>query len=110
MENKIMKIGIMGTLRGGNYVSIFQKLEGTEVTAVCDFNPRSLENIRHLMNDKMTVFDNFDDFIESGLFDAVMLCNYFCEHVPFAIRAMEKGIHVLSECTPALTMAECVAL
>ena len=36
-----------------------------------------------------------------GIFGAVMLVNYFYEHAPYAIRAMEKGIHVLSECTPA---------
>ena len=112
MENRIMRIGIMGTLRGGGYVRIFKALEGTKVTAVCDFNPRSLATIQDVLDaDKdIAVFDNFDDFIECGRFDAVMLCNYFCEHVPFALRAMEKGIHVLSECTPALTMAECVAL
>ncbi len=110
MEKKIMRIGIMGTLRGGCYLDIFKKMDGAVVTCVCDFNPRSLKNVEHLLDDSIKVFDNFDDFITSGLMDAVMLCNYFAEHAPFAIKAMEQGIHVLSECTPAITMAECVQL
>jgi len=112
MDKKIMRIGVMGTRRGRTYVEQFIQLEGSQVTAICENNEKRLEGIRDLLdkNPSIQVFNNFDDFINSGLMDAVMLCNYFTEHVPFAIRAMEKGIHVLSECTPALTMAECVAL
>ncbi len=110
MEQKIMRIGIFGTLRGGSYVDIFQKLDGAKVTAVCDNSPRSINNVKGFLHDDVKIFTDFDEFIDSGLFDAVMLCNYFYEHVPFAIKAMERGIHVLSECTPALTMAECVLL
>lgn len=110
MENKVMRIGIFGTLRGASYVDIFQKLEGAKVTAVCDNNPHSIALVKNFIKEDVQIFTNFDEFIDSGLMDAVMLCNYFYEHVPFAIKAMERGIHVLSECTPALTMAECVEL
>lgn len=110
MENKVMRIGIFGTLRGASYVDIFQKLEGAKVTAVCDNNPHSIALVKNFIKEDVQIFADFDEFIDSGLMDAVMLCNYFYEHVPFAIKAMERGIHVLSECTPALTMAECVEL
>ena len=110
MEEKIMRVGVLGTLRGGTYVRMFQKLENTRVTAVCDFSPRAIEKIQSDIDDSVRTFDDYDEFIDSGLFDAVVLCNYFMEHVPFAVKAMERGIHVLSECTPALTMAECVQL
>ncbi len=110
MENKVMRIGIFGTLRGASYVDIFQKIDGAKVTAVCDNNPRSIAHVKNIIKEDVQIFTDFDEFIDSGLMDAVMLCNYFYEHVPFAIKAMERGIHVLSECTPALTMAECVEL
>lgn len=42
--------------------------------------------------------------------DAVILCNYFNEHAPYAIKALKKGIHVLSETTAASTLKECVEL
>lgn len=107
---KIMRIGIFGTLRGASFVDIFQKMDGVKVTAVCDNQEHSLQQVKGILHEDVAIFTDFDAFIDSGLFDAVMLCNYFYEHAPFAIRAMERGIHVLSECTPALTMAECVAL
>ena len=110
MEKKIMRVGVMGTLRGATYAGLFKNLEGSILTAVCDFNPRSLENVKGILDDSIAVFDNFDDFIESGLFDAVVLCNYFCEHVPFAIRAMKAGKHVYSEVLPVQTMKEAVEL
>jgi predicted dehydrogenase len=42
--------------------------------------------------------------------DAVIVANYFHEHAPFAIKALQAGKHVMSECTSAKTLAECVAL
>ena len=45
-----------------------------------------------------------------GCIDGVLLCNYFPDHAKCAIRAMERGIAVFSECTSAPTLAECVAL
>ena len=52
---------------------------------------------------------DYEELLESGL-DAVLLCNYFPDHAKCAIRAMERGIAVFSECTSAPTLAECVAL
>ena len=110
MNTKEIRIGVMGTLRGGSYIENVGYVEGARVTAICESNPKSLDGVQKFITEDVKVFDNFDEFINSGLFDAVMLANYFFEHVPYAIKAMEKGIHVLSECTPALTMAECVEL
>jgi len=105
-----IRIGVFGTLRGKSFIINLKCIEGVRITAVCDFKSNSLNNIQDDIDQTVAQFDNFDEFIDSGLFDAVVLANYFCEHAPYAIRAMEKGIHVLSETTPALTMAECVAL
>ncbi len=112
MEQKNMRIGIFGTMRGEVFIDIFQKIPGARVTAICDFSELSLRHAqKHIDADPtIRVFNNFDDFIDSGLMDAVMICNYFNEHAPYAIRAMKRGIHVLTECTPAITMAECVEL
>ena len=67
-----------------------------------------IERIRAICPDAK-VFDNFDAFIDSGM-DAVVLTNYFHEHARYAIRAMEKGIAVLSETTAGVTHRECVEL
>ena len=52
---------------------------------------------------------DYEELLASGL-DGVLLCNYFPDHAKCAIRAMELGIAVFSECTAAPTLAECVAL
>ena len=53
MEKKIMRIGVLGTLRGGSYIDIFKKLDGAVVTCVCENNPRSLKNVEHLLDDSI---------------------------------------------------------
>jgi predicted dehydrogenase len=42
--------------------------------------------------------------------DALVLANYFHEHAPLAIQAMNAGLHVMSECAACHTLAEGVAL
>jgi len=42
--------------------------------------------------------------------DAVILANYFHEHAPFAIKALQAGKHVMSETACNATLAEGVAL
>mgnify|MGYP002516795913 CR=1 FL=1 len=53
---------------------------------------------------------DFDEFINHEGLEAVFLCNYFHEHTPYAIKALEKNIHVLSECTSNISMGEGVQL
>jgi len=105
--NKI-RIGIFGTGRG---MSIARNLMlcGGEVVAICDSHKERREEAAKKLSADVAQYDNFDDFINHEM-DAVVLANYFHEHAPYAIRCLEKGIHVLSECTAAGTMAECVAL
>ena len=40
--------------------------------------------------------------------DAVVLANYANEHAPFAIKCLNKGLHVFSEVLPVQTMKEAV--
>ena len=42
--------------------------------------------------------------------DAVVLANYATDHVPFAIRCLEAGKHVISEVLPCQTLKEAVEL
>lgn len=102
------RIGIMGCKRGGPFVGIFRTIAGVEVPAVCENDPETVEKIQKKYPD-VKVYSDFDEFIDSGL-DAVFLANYFDEHAKYAILAMKKGIHVLSETTAAPTLGECVDL
>ncbi len=107
---KAVRIGVFGTWRGNAYIEAVARIEGAVVTALCDKNPDRIVKAKSNCNENVVVFDNFDDFIGSGLFDAVFICNYFTEHAEYSIRAMQRGYHVFSETMAASTMAECVSL
>ena len=103
------KIGVFGLWRGLEYVRQFHKREDTEVWAICDKEESRLQDAIKICGPDVKQFTEYEDLLNSGI-DAVFISNYFPDHAAAAIRAMEKGIHVISECTAAPTLAECVAL
>jgi len=109
MDREI-RIGVFGTWRGRAYMKSLKLIDGVRVTALCDKMPQRIEEAKALCDGDVAIYDNFDEFINSGKFDAVLLCNYFHEHAQYAIPALERGIHVFSETMAASTMALCVAL
>ncbi len=102
-----IRIGIFGLGRGENLIDSL-KVNGGEIVAVCEQNEKKIEECKDKI-ENAAVYTDFDKFIEHPM-DAVVLANYFAEHAPYAIRCLEKGIHVLSECTSNGTMAQGVAL
>ncbi len=104
-----IRIGVFGLRRGMSFVSTYKNLEGVKVAAVAESNPETLEKAKESLPADTKVFDNFEEFIDSGL-DAVVLANYFTEHGKCAVAALNKGIHVLSETNAAPTLGECVQL
>ncbi len=109
MSKRTVKIGIFGGYRGGNYYKNFMANNG-EIVAVCEKNPVYAQKAKDALGGDVAVYSDFDSFIEHEGLEAILVSNYFHEHAPYAIRALEKGIHVLSECTSNGTMAEGVAL
>lgn len=102
-----IRVGIFGLRRGENFISNL-KANGAEIVAVCERD----ETVIREQKDKIegtAVYNDFDEFIEHPM-DAVVLANFFAEHAKYAIRCLEKNIHVLSECTSNSTMADGVAL
>ncbi len=112
MKKKI-KIGIFGAQRG-SYFNPAILHEGGEIVAVCERLPQRIEWMKHQLkeagaNTDIAFYPDFDEFLNHEM-DAVLLANNFSEHAPFAIKCLEKGIHVLCECQSNVTMADGVAL
>ncbi len=104
---KRIRMGIFGLNRGlDNATAIL--LNNIEIVAVCDCKEERRKNAAEKLGD-VAVFGSFDEFIEYGM-DAVYIANYFPEHAPFVIKALERNIHVICECLAAGTMKECVEL
>ena len=106
---KKIKIGVFGFTRGGSLADNFLALNA-EIVAVCDKKEKCLESARQKLGNTASYYKDFDSFIEHNGLEAVLLTNYFHEHSEYAIRCLEKGIHVLSECLSNATMAEGVKL
>lgn len=80
-----------------------------EIVAICETRQRVIYESRKVLGDGFAVYSDFDKFLEHGM-DAVILTNFFHEHAPYAIKCLQKGIHVYSECISNGTMAEGVEL
>lgn len=102
-----IRLGVFGLGRGR---SLFTSMlaAGAEIVAVCEKNEKRIEEALKIAPD-IAVYRDFDEFIEHPM-DAVMLCNYFNEHAEYAVRCLERNIHVLSETMSNTTMADGVKL
>ena len=107
-NNRRIRVGIFGAGRGVNLSKNFMLLN-CDIVALCDYHEKRLEEARKKLGDDVVCYKSFDEFIEHDM-DAVILANDYDEHTPYAIRCMERGIHVFSECVSNVTMAEGVEL
>lgn len=108
---KKIRIGVFGAgSRGGTLTSAFRLLKNCEIVAVCEMESRREALDKYLAQfGEMAVYHDFDEFVKHDM-DAVILANFFHEHAPYAIKCLERGLHVFSECISNGTMAEGVEL
>lgn len=109
-----VKIGVLGAYRGKTMIDVLMAYhEDAEIVAICDMFEPALINVRNQAEElgikNITYYNNFEDFLKHDM-DAVCLANYATEHAPFAIKCLEAGKHVLSECLPCETMSQAVEL
>jgi predicted dehydrogenase len=107
MRERPIRVGVVGVGRGQSFMGGAAALVGLELVAICDTWEARLREVgaRH----GVATYTDYDAFLAHDL-DAVVLANYFHEHAPLAIRALEAGKHVMSECASNGTLAEGVAL
>ncbi|MCL1869416.1 MAG: Gfo/Idh/MocA family oxidoreductase, partial [Promicromonosporaceae bacterium] len=103
-----IKVGVFGLGRGQAFLHPHEAV-GIEIAAVCDARRDKVDLRLQGLPKGVRGYTEFEDLIASDV-DAVILCNYFDEHAPFAIRALRAGKHVMSECASNATVAEGVAL
>lgn len=91
----IIGLGNMGTahataLQGG-------KIKGARLTAVCDPRKDRLDWIKEEFGSQVQCFESADDFFDHADIDGVTIATPHYDHPDLAIRAFEKGLHVLCE-------------
>ncbi len=94
-----IRLGIigMGNMGTGHLKSIVNgECPRIEVTCFADIAPDKLERAKKILP-SATAFDDGDKMIESGLLDALLITVPHYDHPKYAIKAFEKGLHVLIE-------------
>lgn len=107
-----IKVGVFGAYRGMSMIRTFLAYREATLVAVCDKYQPALEKVKKAADEagmEVALYEDFEEFIKHDM-DAVVLANYGNEHAPFAIRCLNEGKHVMSECVPCETMAQAVEL
>ena len=91
----IIGIGNMGS-HHGNYL-LEEGVPNAELTAVSDLNPARIKWVRENWGEGIRVFDKAAEMLAAGCVDGVMIATTHYDHPSLAIKAFEKGLHVLIE-------------
>ena len=101
----------LGSRGFGLVKDLLMDLQGVEIVAVCDdFGDRAEKAqaaIREKTGKTPKAYRSYDEMLDAGDLDAVLVITPWETHVPFAIRAMEKGIPVGIEVGGATSVQEC---
>ena len=97
-----VRFGIIGVgNQGSSYVfNLFDKgeIENGVLTAVCDVNPKKIENVKSkTTNGAITYFNDYAQMLDSGLCDAVLVVTPHYRHPEMVTACLNRGIHVICE-------------
>jgi hypothetical protein len=98
---KAVRVGVLGLRRGAALARLAQQA-GMQVVAVCDLEDRRREETASALG--AVGYRDVRAFLDHDM-DAVILVNDFDQHAPVAIRALERGLSVLSETAACRTLA-----
>lgn len=102
-----VRVGVAGVAGMGMFhVLAFGKLEGAELTAICDVWPKALEGAGDMVPDAKR-FTDFEEMCGSGVADAVVIATPNVLHAANIRTALKAGLHVYCEKPLAVTVGEC---
>lgn len=101
-----LRVGVVGALRGAVLARHAQRA-GLRVVAVCERDARRRDEAARTF--AAAAYARLEPFLDHAM-DGVIVANDFDQHAPVAIRALERGLGVLSETAACATVAEGVAL
>jgi predicted dehydrogenase/GNAT superfamily N-acetyltransferase len=102
-----LKIGIVGACgRGASFKLACDAHGGVRIQAVCDINAGQL----HAAAQRLGALEEYTDYetmLAKSPIDAVIIGTPMHFHVPQAVAALKRGIHVLSEVPAGVSLEEC---
>ncbi len=96
-----IRYGIVGLGNQGTYYlyGIFDegKISNGEVTALCDLDPKRLENAKAKTKSNATYFTDYIEMLDSGLVDVVLVETPHYQHAEICIECLKRNIHVICD-------------
>lgn len=105
MDQKL-RVGIVGTRRGGGYLSGLRAVAQTELVAMCDLNAQTLKESADHAGVELRYTD-FEEMLDKAKLDIVIVSTPMPFHAPQSIMALQRGIHVMSEVPAATDLEQC---
>ena len=89
----MMKIGLVGVGGiSGEHIPAWEAMEDAELIALCDIRPERMERYPNKHR-----YISFDEMLEKENIDILDICLPTYLHADYAVKAMERGIHVICE-------------
>jgi hypothetical protein len=100
-----LKVGLVGK-RACAFVAGFRSMPQTRITALCELDRALLDTLaeRYAIPER---YSDYEELLERGRPDIVVLGTPMHLHVPQAVAALARHIHVLSEVTAAVSLEQC---
>ena len=98
----MLKVGLVavGGISGA-HIPAWESLADTELTALCDIPPERMQPWP-----QKRCYTDFDEMLQKEELEILDMCLHTWLHVPFAVKAREKGNHVICEKPVALKQEE----
>ena len=107
---KDIKVGVVGAAgRGKGFFGAFIGNPRTVITALCDINEEGLRATaaESGFGDACRLYTDYETMLDKAGIDAVVIGTPMHWHVPQAIMALERNIHVMSEVPAGVGIEEC---
>lgn len=89
----MLKAGLVGVGGiSGAHIPVWEEMENAELIAICDIRTERMEKYPQKRH-----YTDFDEMLEKEQFDIIDICLPTYLHADFAVKAMEKGINVITE-------------
>jgi predicted dehydrogenase len=91
-----INVGVIGLGVGERHVAGYQRLDGVNVAAICDLDPRKLQEV----GTRYGIYGRFEDYrkiTDDPDIHAVSICSYDNHHAEHALSALRNGKHVMIE-------------
>ena len=102
-----MRVGIIGcgSIARQRHAYEYSRNSNVEIAGFFDFVPERAEPLVSLFGGK--VYESLDELLDDPTIDAVSVCVANAYHADTAVKALEKGKHVLCEKPMAISLEDC---